>query len=263
VPLKPILSKAKVVGLGETTHGTHEIYQLKHRLVEFLVVELDFNVIAFEASFSACNAINDYVLYGKGDLATSVTEQGYVVWDIEEFVDLVKWLREHNNAVPEDKKVRFHGLDLCGNDWGRGVALNYLRRVAPERIEASKMLFDAIASEEAKWPTFIDDEAKHAIDALLQQLQSLMSEFATHKEDYISKTSAEEFDQTYRYLRVMQQWLIQNGSHKRTNASRSTFMAENLVYLADRAPANAKFIVWEHNDHIGKGYIETDEANMG
>ena len=262
-PLKSILSEAKVVGLGETTHGTHDIYQLKHRLVEYLVVELNFNVLAFEASLSACNAINDYVLGGKGDLASAVTEQGYVVWDIEEFVDLVKWLREHNNTVPDDSKVRFQGLDLWRNDWGRNVVVDYLRRVASDQIESSAALFDAIAREEAKWPTFIDDEAKHAIDALLPRLQSMMSEFTTHKDDFSSNTSVAEFDQAYRYLHVMQQWVIQNGSQQRTNASRSTFMAENLVYLAEHAPADTRFIVWEHNDHIGKGYIETGESNMG
>jgi erythromycin esterase len=252
-----------VVGLGETTHGTHDIFQLKHRLVEFLVVEMGFNALAIEASYSACNAINEYVLHGIGDCATVVTGQGYVVWDIEEIVDLIVWLREHNRSLPDDKKVRFYGVDLCGNNWGRSVVVDFLQGVAPGQVAAILDLFDAIAKEEAKWPTFIDDDAKRIIDSLLPQLQRLMDEFITHKEEYINLRSREEFNEAYQYLRVMQQWLIQNGVEEYTNAKRSSFMAENFVYLVNHSPEDAKFVIWEHNDHIGKGYIETDEMNMG
>jgi erythromycin esterase len=83
-PLKQVLKDVKVVGLGETTHGTREIFQMKHRLLEFLVTEMGFNTFTIEASFSACQPINDYVLYGKGDRATVLTGQWYVVWDTEE-----------------------------------------------------------------------------------------------------------------------------------------------------------------------------------
>jgi len=66
-PLKQILKDVKVVGMGETTHGTSEIYRLRHRLLEFLVTEMNFDTITLESSFAACQPINEYVLYGKGD----------------------------------------------------------------------------------------------------------------------------------------------------------------------------------------------------
>lgn len=67
----------KVVGLGESTHGTREFSQVKHRLLKFLVREMGFNAYPLEASYAACQPINDYVLYGKGDLETALTGQGY------------------------------------------------------------------------------------------------------------------------------------------------------------------------------------------
>ena len=51
--LKVLLRDVKVVGLGENTHGTREFCQLKHRLVEFLVVEMGFTTLAIEGSFVA------------------------------------------------------------------------------------------------------------------------------------------------------------------------------------------------------------------
>ena len=49
-PLRQIVGDARIVALGEATHGTREFFQLKHRLLEFLVSEMDFNIFAIEAS---------------------------------------------------------------------------------------------------------------------------------------------------------------------------------------------------------------------
>ena len=64
-PLKQMLQDVKVVGLGEPTHGTREIFQLKHRLVEFLVTEMNFTTFATEVSFAACQPINSPVTSGS------------------------------------------------------------------------------------------------------------------------------------------------------------------------------------------------------
>src|SRR5438046_2111132 len=72
-PLKTLLRDVKVLGLGENTHGTREFCQLKHRLVEFLVIEMGFTTLAIEGSFAGFQPINDYVLYGNGDRAAVLT----------------------------------------------------------------------------------------------------------------------------------------------------------------------------------------------
>jgi hypothetical protein len=38
--LRPLVGDARIVSLGEATHGTREFFQLKHRLLEFCVAEL-------------------------------------------------------------------------------------------------------------------------------------------------------------------------------------------------------------------------------
>jgi erythromycin esterase len=268
MPLKALLADAKVVGLGETTHGTREIFQLKHRLVEFLVVELGFNAIAFEASFAGCQPINDYILHGSDNRDAALTGQGYVVWDIEEIVALLDWLRAHNDNLPNDKKVLFYGLDLWNNDLGRRAVLDYLLHVAPDQAAVARPLFEAMTNEEAKWPTLMDGDARRAIGTLLPQFQSLIDHMEAHSADYIRRSSHEQFSQTYRFLRVMQQWLIANGPEHLVSpapraSARSAFMAENLIHLINQAAHDAKFIVWEHNWHISKGGSDTDELNMG
>jgi len=141
-PLKQILKDVKIVALGESTHGTREMFQLKHRLLEFLVTEMGFNAFALEASYAACDPINEYVLHGKGDLSTVLTSQGYVVWDTEEMAQMIAWIREFNKNAPEKKKVKFYGLDISNNENGRKMIIGYLKNVAPERVTATDRYFE-------------------------------------------------------------------------------------------------------------------------
>src|SRR5216684_6674973 len=65
-PLKKIIGNARIVALGEATHGTREFFQLKHRILEFLVAEQGFTVFAIEANWPESLAVDDYVLHGTG-----------------------------------------------------------------------------------------------------------------------------------------------------------------------------------------------------
>ena len=71
MPLKPLIGDARIVALGEATHGTHEFFEMKHRMLRFLVEEMGFNIFAMEASWAETNLINDYVRTGQGDPASS------------------------------------------------------------------------------------------------------------------------------------------------------------------------------------------------
>ena len=65
--LKDMVGAARVVALGEATHGTREFFLMKHRVLEFLVKEMDFNVFAIEATWPESNRVNEYVHTGEGD----------------------------------------------------------------------------------------------------------------------------------------------------------------------------------------------------
>ena len=71
-PVKKIIGNARVVAMGETTHGSREFFQMKHRFLEFLVEEMGFTVLALEGVEAQEYAINDYVLGKNGDLANAL-----------------------------------------------------------------------------------------------------------------------------------------------------------------------------------------------
>ena len=71
-PLKKIVGDARVVSLGEATHGSREFFQFKHRMLEFLATEKGFTIFSIEANMPEAYRLNDYVLNGKGDPAALI-----------------------------------------------------------------------------------------------------------------------------------------------------------------------------------------------
>ncbi len=264
--LKTILQDVKIVGLGENTHGTHEIFQLKLRLVEFLVTEMGFNVFAIEASFAACQPINDYVLYGKGNCLEVLSGQGYVVWDTEEMVATLNWLRTHNQTVPDEKRVKFYGIDIKHNEYGKKSVLNYLHKIASERLATIAALFESLNKEEAKLR--IDPDAEKSLAQLLPQFESAIDHLITNMKTFVGRSSQAEFDQALHLIRVMKQWIIANTAELRPISisgwtSRSQSMAENLFFLAEQESPGSKFIVSAYNAHISLEDVDSGKPNFG
>lgn len=256
-PLRQILRDVKIVGLGEATHGTREFVQLKHRLFEFLVIEMGFTVFALEASSAACQPLNDYIVDGIGELDVALTDQHYVVWDIEEMAALVDWLRRHNSNVADARKVHFHGVDFSYNERGRTAVLEYLSRVAPERLPAFTALFESLAQEESKWPVRIDAEAQAAIRELLPKVQALADDLNRDRSRLVRKSSPGEHDRIQQFVKRMEQWCSLDGP------GRSRYMADNLIGVLEREEPSAKAVIWQHNVHISVQTPPSGEQTLG
>src|SRR5258708_4474562 len=61
-PLTKVVGDARIVSLGEATHGTREFFQLKHRLIEFLASQKGFTIFSIEANMPEAYRLNDFVL---------------------------------------------------------------------------------------------------------------------------------------------------------------------------------------------------------
>ena len=244
-PLKHIFDDVRIVGLGEATHGTHEFFQLKHRLLEFLVTEMGFTMFAVESSYAACQPINEYVLHDNGDRDAVLVGQHYVAWDTEEFSALLDWLRAYNRNVPDDRKVRFYGLDITYNENGRQAVLEYLNQVDPDKVGPTASLFQVLAREEAKWPMRIDKESEATTKRTVPLLQDLIAYMTEHRDTLVGRSSRAAFERTLRFVQIMEQW----GSSG--NAGRSQHMAGNLLHLIDRDSTGTKAVYWGHNFHVG------------
>lgn len=108
--LKAVIGDARIVSLGEATHGTREIFQLKHRLTEFFASELGFTVFSIEANMPETYRVNDYVLHGKGDPKALLAGMYFWTWNTEEVLDMIEWMRRFNASGKG--RIQFTGFDM-------------------------------------------------------------------------------------------------------------------------------------------------------
>ncbi len=110
LPLKELIGDARIVSLGESTHGSREIFQMKHRLVEFLATEMGFTVFSIEASMPESYRVNDYVLRGTGDPKQLIAGMYFWTWNTEEVFEMVEWMRRFNRE--KVGRIEFAGFDM-------------------------------------------------------------------------------------------------------------------------------------------------------
>ena len=125
-PLKKIIGDARIVSLGEATHGSREFFQLKHRMLEFLATEKGFTIFSIEANMPEAYRLNDYVLNGTGDPATLIKGMYFWTWTTEEVLDMVLWMREFNKSGKG--RVQFTGFDMQTPDVAAGIVRDFVAR---------------------------------------------------------------------------------------------------------------------------------------
>jgi len=109
-PLKNVVGNARIVSLGEATHGTHEFFQMKHRMLEFLATEMGFTIFSIEANMPEAYRLNDYVLYGIGDPKALLKGMYFWTWNTEEILDMIQWMRDFNASGKG--RLQFTGFDM-------------------------------------------------------------------------------------------------------------------------------------------------------
>lgn len=255
-PLKNVLKDVQIVGLGEATHGTKEFFQMKHRMLEFLVKEMGFTVLALEFNYIGTNNINDYILYGKGDAYASLASQGLVVWETEEIIDMIEWLRKYNQTVPDDRKVKVRGLDIRVNYVGDNFEKikDYLKKVDIKYGSQNDSLLKMVKN--------MDSESIKGIntDSCKNEYLKFLAVLSLNKADYIQNSSKEEYEDIFQRLKIIGQNICMNfitGGDPRSIYNEKTrlrdyYMASNFKSLVQEEKPDTKFIVWAHNMHISK-----------
>ncbi len=131
-PLKHAIGNARIVSLGEATHGTREFFQLKHRMLEFLATEMGFTIFSIEANMPEAYRLNDYVLYGRGDPKQLLKGMYFWTWDTEEVLDMILWMREFNQSGKG--RVEFTGFDMQTPDVAIQIVDDFVAKYDPQYL---------------------------------------------------------------------------------------------------------------------------------
>jgi erythromycin esterase len=244
-PLQRIVGSASIVGLGEATHGSHEFFTMKHRLLEFLVEKMGFTMFAMEGSWSAGEQINTYVLTGQGDAANVLQQFHFWTWNTQEVLALVKWVRAYDADPSHIQKVRFAGFDSQAIEpITFDHVTQYLQTVDPQSAARVTSLYQGLpqylASNAQVSPSTQQQHAAHA-----QQVYDLLKQ---HETQYEARSSLQAFALALQEARVVVQgvqFLSYNLNDPQSLAQaaqqRDAFMAENSAWLHAQADGGANW----------------------
>jgi erythromycin esterase len=263
-PFQSIAGQAAIVGLGEATHGTHEFFAVKARLLEYLVGHLGFTTFAMENGWDESRPLDSYLLTGQGDAQALLRQNSYGAWQTREVLDLLTWLRAYNAAPSHPAQVHFVGID----SWNITQAafddvVRYVQSVDPPQAPQVQALYTGIRPPTTT-PTFVDyDGFSRLPQATKQQdednAQQVYDWLLVHQAAYQSRSSASAFALVLHSARIIVQYttlgvLIPPAgtlfSSEAAYDQRDAFMAENVEWLHDQQGANARIVLWAHNVHI-------------
>ncbi|MEO9482766.1 MAG: erythromycin esterase family protein [Ekhidna sp.] len=222
----------QLVGLGESTHGTHEFFVMRHRLIRYLVENHQFNRVFMEADFANCLAVNDYISGKGGTAAEAVDNLALWPWETEEFVELVEWLKLYNQSHPSNS-VEFVGVDV--QKIGETV----------RRLEMLLAKYDLPGREDE----MIDATAFYKLGGK-EILEMRSVEVARYEGVDVSSFSSQD---TYEYkwlFRHLDQILSEKSEKKsKQNGYRDKMMAENILEHLKEG-SKKKGVFWAHNGHV-------------
>ncbi|HEY6403109.1 MAG TPA: erythromycin esterase family protein, partial [Blastocatellia bacterium] len=263
--LKPIIGAARVVALGEPTHGAHEPLAFRNRLFRYLVEVLGFTAIAIESGLPDSRPIFDFVA-GRPGTARQVVRGSLTcgLGAYQENEDLAQWMREYNAKAVPARKVRFYSIDLgrCGEGTPLAFenAITYLTRVDPASGQRMRATFQPYldrlsAPNAAPLSQTESDSLSAAIEDLLALLERERLTFiaATSEADYEwAHRNAIVARQAHRLYRVSP---YAPGGGGRSSAwrglnQRDGAMADNVRWVLEREGPTGRVLVFAHNGHV-------------
>ncbi|MHC5211703.1 MAG: protein-L-isoaspartate(D-aspartate) O-methyltransferase [Planctomycetota bacterium] len=273
--LEPLLQRiggARVVLLGEATHGTSEFYRMRAAITRALVERRDFNIVAVEADWPDAARVDHYVRERDVPLSEWEAFARFPTWmwrnrETREFVD---WLAGHNARRGLRGRVRFAGLDLYSLYNSISAVLAYLDDVDPETARTARERYGCLTPWQhdpaAYGRAALTGSYRSCEKDVVHMLEELLDErLATARmaDEYLFEAiqNARVVADAEAYYRVMYY-----GSHESWNL-RDRHMFLTLRSLLDFHGDESKAVVWEHNSHVGDAsateMAARGETNLG
>lgn len=261
----------KLVMLGEASHGTHEYYVWRDKISRQLIEKQNFNFIAVEGDFASLYHLNRYVKNMEGaensarEVLLKLDRWPTWMWANEEVVELAEWLRNHNDNLPQSKKIGFYGMDVY-DEWNS-------KKMVLELLESTdKASFDFVKEEYDCFHPYKGDSWQYAraVKAGKKDCATATKNVVDYIRNNRDRLSALT-DDVYFYLlqnaivfHNAEEFYRESVASKESASwnSRVFHMHETVGDLLSLYGENSKGIVWAHNTHIGDASY-TNMRNFG
>jgi erythromycin esterase len=253
---------AKILALGEATHGTREFTTARQRLFRYLVEHHGFRVLAVEAHFTECLHLDRCLNDSSCDLNETMGDR-MLIWTTKsrEMLELFQWIRQHNQGKPEAEWIHYVGYD------------------SQVRNQIEELLHDLLKDSDPGLSAEIDRFFLPLSDLNRAAYQEMTDEtLATHREQLLDlrKRLARKdvqdnlghfdglcvlqlVDAAYQSLEFLQQY-FHHGK-----LVRDRHLTENVLWTAGLFGEDTKVMLWAHNAHVAvhEGYAPDAGGGMG
>jgi len=247
--------QAKVVLLGEATHGTSEFYRARAAISKHLIAHHGFNIVAVEADWPDADRLDRYVRHRDRRVSEESAFARFPSWmwrnvEVREFID---WLHQFNAPRAPEQRAEFRGLDVYSLRGSIGAVLDYLNEAAPDKAKSARERYACLTpwqDDPAAYGRALLEGADTCEDEAVAQLNAVLE---MRLED-LRRDGDAYFDaaQNARIVRAAEQYyrIMYRGSRESWNL-RDRHMFDTLQRLMEARGPDAKAIVWAHNSHIG------------
>jgi protein-L-isoaspartate(D-aspartate) O-methyltransferase len=255
-PLIERVGDARIVLIGEASHGTSEFYRMRARITRRLIEQKNFTIVAAEADWPDAARIDHYVRHRDAPASDWEAFARFPtwMWRNEETRGFVDWLHEHNKARTYDSRCGFYGLDLYSLYVSVRAITDYLEDVDPDLAVIARTRYGCLSPWEA-------DPAAYGHAALTGTYRGCEADVVRMLVDLYAKRQEYVLRDGERFLDAAQNaYLVANaeryyrlmyyGSRASWNL-RDGHMFETLQNVMSFHGEGSKAIVWAHNSHIG------------
>lgn len=247
MPLKTMIGAARIVALGEATHGTKEFFQMKHRITEFLAHEMGFTIFGIEANMTEAARVNDYVLEGKGDPKEAIAGMYFWTWNTQEVLDMVEWMREYNASGTG--RIEFWGFDMQYPTVAMDSVRSFVGRAEPAYLDSLKLNYDKVRESYAGLKDLKGRGSSVFFEPWHQAATRVLDHLQGNREIYIESFSEMEIDWAMQNARIV----VQAAESRMTGkASRDESMADNVDWILEKSPPDSRIVLWAHNGHVAR-----------
>ena len=250
------LKNIEVIGLGEATHGTKEFFELKNLMFTYLVEKQDVKLFGIEANFAACYDINKYILTGEGNAKEALSRNGYWVWQSQEILDLIEWMKNYNKGKASNQKLQFYGYDMQDATscviWLDKYLCKHIpdfnKNMLPDKIEENKTALREL-----------DDTGLDSIQKINLNKVKKLEEYVLNKRTELFKQDSTDYKFAMQTIAVLRQKLnyFREQDFNTAFSYRDSSMTQNIKWIRE-SNNNGKIMLWAHNGHIGKGSFSAD-----
>lgn len=249
-------AQARVVGMGEGTHGTRQFFQMKHRIFRWLVEEHGVRVFAMESDVAEGIYLDRYVQTGEGDLeAIMLARMHYWPWYTEEVRDLIQWMADYNVGKPQQERLRYIGVDSATVGLQPDLLIEYLTQAAPDLLDVAEDAVGPLRVSMADAWGLYADMSQDEYEQLREGLEALSDTLLGRRAELVAAGSEADFELHMYLLRNLldshaAMFMAYNAEWIDQSYHRERSLANNVLRLESLTEPGIRVALWAHNLHV-------------